>query len=240
MRYSLGLAVVVGGLLLAIGSAGADTAKKHFTPGNNDPTVGVLGAHKGQSEAGGLVRPNAVPPAPIPAVPPPSVQAEQPVVGNSPTTPSSSLAAPRPDAHIEGSTGDAYSQAPAHPAQVNTFLASHPFVSGVVAGLIGTDLGSVIYGGPMMGDENAAMIGFMIRVLLVVLLAVFAVRLVWRMVGKADDDDLAPPDSRREPSFGRQADFDGGRREPTFGRPAGRSDEPTPLRPRQPAATRRR
>ena len=44
-------------------------------------------------------------------------------------------------------------------------------VSGLLAGLIGTGLGSVIYGGPMMGDETAAMVGCACRVGLVILLA---------------------------------------------------------------------
>lgn len=218
MRHTLGLAVVFGGLLLAAGAAGADQPKKtHFTPGYNDPTIGVLGAHKGQSEAaGGTIKPNAVPPAPVAAGPLPKVEAEQPVESGLPTT-SPSMAVPRPEARVDGATIGGMA-APAQPQQVNTFLASHPVISGLVAGLIGTDLGSMLYGGPMMGDQTAASIGFIVRVGLVLLVALLVVRLAWGIIGGSGDDDFGPSDRRREPSLGRRGEAGGGRREPTLGR----------------------
>ncbi|MTJ83565.1 MAG: hypothetical protein F8N37_21470 [Telmatospirillum sp.] len=124
--------------------------------------------------------------------------------------------------------------AAAQPQQVNTFLATHLVISGLIAGLIGTDLGSLLYGGPMMGDETAAMVGFIIRIALVILVAVLAVRLIWGLIGgsKEDADPYAVPAGRREPSFERSEGEFEGRREPTLGgyRP-GRDD--APLRPRR-------
>jgi hypothetical protein len=110
--------------------------------------------------------------------------------------------------------------APAVPAgPPNAFLADHPFISGLLAGLVGTGLGSIIYGGPMQGDETAAFIGFIGRVGVILLLAVLALRAMARRVSRSEEADLPPAGPRREPHFGPAEEDIGGRREPTFGRP---------------------
>lgn len=214
-RLFAGVAAIILVLSLAANAGAADAKKsRDWTPGNNDPSVGKLGA----PSPGTAVNRNAAPPPPSAAPAVPKVDAEQPVI---PSTggPVPLSAAPRPDAHVEGAPAGQSGTAqtpPAEPGQVNTFLASHPFVSGLLAGLIGTDLGSVIYGGPMMGDETAAMLGFICRIGLVVLVAILAVRLVWGLIGGSrGDDDYTPRGPRREPSFRRSGD-EGGRREPTL------------------------
>ncbi|PKU24865.1 hypothetical protein [Telmatospirillum siberiense] len=222
-RYIPGLTalIVVLSLVSAAALAAEPAKKKAETPGYNDPSIGVLGAHRSTTEGGKPVNRNAAPPAPSAAPAVPKVEAEQPVVPGPGGGPVPLAAAPRPEAQVEGgagATGQSTSSARAQPQQVNTFLASHPFVSGLIAGLIGTDLGSVIYGGPMMGDESAAMIGFLCRVALVVLLAVLGVRVIWGLIGGSSRgvDDYAPQGPRREPSFRRSDDEDGVRREPSL------------------------
>lgn len=220
-RYFLGLAVLAAVLSLTSVSNAADTTttvkKKVTTPGYNDPSIGVLGAH--HADGGTPVNRNAAPPAPSAAPALPKVDAEAPVISGPGTGPAPLVAAPRPDAQVEGGPDGQSGPVQAQPTQVNSFLAGHPFLSGLIAGLIGTDLGSILYGGTMMGDENAAMIGFLGRIVLVVLVAVLAVRLIWRLIGgaRADNDFTAVPRGpRREPSFGRADDAGDGRREPSF------------------------
>ncbi len=219
----------------------ADAADKKTAPSasyENNPTIGVLGAHRGQSDG---AAPRMAPPSvPLPAPPPPKVEAEPATVPSLPHapppasnlaptaptsvggSPSALPAAPRPEARVEGSSSDLPVMAPTVPSgPPNAFLADHPFISGLLAGLVGTGLGSIIYGGPMQGDETAAFIGFMGRVGLLLLLAALALRAVARQVGRAEEADLPPAGPRREPHFGPAAEEDvGGRREPTFGRPS--------------------
>lgn len=226
--------MLIAVLLLAPALDAAETAvkKKPFVPGANDPTVGVLGAHH---DGAAPVNRNAAPPAPSAAPALPKVDAEAPVISGPGTGPVPLSAAPRPDARVEGAptvNGEAV-QTNAPPQQVNSFLASHPVLSGLIAGLIGTDLGSIVYGGPMMGDETAATIGFFGRIVLVVLLAILSVRLIWGLIGGSrEDNDYAPRGPRREPSFGHSEDSGGGRREPSFGGKRSSYDEERPRRRR--------
>jgi hypothetical protein len=74
-----------------------------------------------------------------------------------------------------------------------------------------------------MGDETAALVGFILRIVLVILLAAGAVRLVWGMIGGSSEDQSLPPGPRREPTFGRREESFSGRREPTLGVPSHRS-----------------
>lgn len=234
-----GLSGFLAIFLLATALQAADAPKKHdrnWTPGTDDPTVGQLGVHRGGSSTdnpGVKVNRNAAPPAPVAAPALPKVDAGQAVISGPPSvvvpsgqSPSQApAAAPRPEAHVEGlpdsPSGSAYApMQPAQPQQVNTFLANHLVISGLLAGLIGSDLGSMIYGGPMMGDQTAALIGYICRVGLVILAAVLAVRLIWGLIGgRREDDDLglAGP-AKREPSFSRpRGDAGDGRREPSLG-----------------------
>jgi len=219
-RKFLGLTALVVALSLA-SMAGADepVKKKGATPGYNDPSIGVFGAHR-TPEGGSPVNRNAAPPAPSAAPAMPKVEAESPVISGPGTGPAPLPAAPRPDAQAEGvPVGQGAAPTNPHPQQVNSFLAGHPFVSGLIAGLIGTDLGAILYGGTMMGDENAALIGFLGRIGLVILVAVMSVRLIWGLIGgtRKDNDFRAPRSGpRQEPSFGRLDDAGDGRREPSL------------------------
>ncbi len=197
--------------------------KKPETPSYNDPSIGVFGAHR--TPGGGTpASRNAVPPPPSAAPAQPKVEAESPIISGPGTSPAPLSAAPRPDAQVEGAPTGQAGPLRAQPQQVNSFLAGHPFISGLIAGLIGTDLGSIVYGGTMMGDENAALIGFIGRIVLVILVAVTAVRLVWRLVGGSRNEALVVPQGpRREPSFARSShEIDEGRRESSL-----RADRPS-------------
>jgi hypothetical protein len=217
-RFLLGLFVLVVALSFATAGIAADAVKKKVTtPGYNDPTIGVLGAGHGSSGGSAPVNRNAAPPAPIAAPALPKVEAESPVIPGPGNGPVALPAAPRPDAAVEGGPSVQSSPASVAPRQINSFLATHPVISGLIAGLIGTDLGAIVYGGTMMGDETAAMVGFLGRIGLVILLAVLAIRLIWGVIGGArDDDDFTPRGPRREPSFGRSEDAVDGRREPSL------------------------
>lgn len=228
-------------MVLTLVATLAEAADKKTPPSasyENNPTIGVLGAHRGQSDSAAGTPRMAAPSAPVAVAPPPKVEAEPATVPSLPHapppapslaptaptsvggTPSALPAAPRPEARVEGSSSDLPVMAPTVPSgPPNAFLADHPFISGLLAGLVGTGLGSIIYGGPMQGDETAAFIGFMGRVGVVLLLAGLALRAVARQVGRAEEADLPPAGPRREPHFGPAAEEEvGGRREPTFGR----------------------
>lgn len=219
------MAALVVAVVMASAVDAAETAakKKGFTPGYDDPSIGSFGAHHSPTGSAAVNR-NAAPPAPSAAPALPKVEAEAPVMSGPGSGPVPLPAAPRPDASVEGGVVAGQS-APAgvRPPVVNSFLASHPVLSGLIAGLVGTDLGALLYGGPMMGDESAALVGFLGRIVLVVLVAILAVRLIWGLIGGArDDNDFAPRGPRREPSFGRSEESGGGRREPSL-----RADRPS-------------
>ncbi len=217
-RHFSGLIALVVVLSLASVAGAAETAKKKgATPGYDDPSIGVLGAHR-TPEGSAPVNRNAAPPPPSAAPALPKVEAESPVMPGPGSGPVPLPAAPRPEAQAVGApVGQGAAPAASHPQQVNSFLAGHPFLSGLIAGLIGTDLGSILYGGTMMGDENAALIGFLGRIGLVILVAITAVRLIWGLIGgKSGGGDAIPQGPRREPSFGRLDDAGDGRREPSL------------------------
>ena len=205
-------AVLAVSVILASGVAAAETRKAGDpSMGFDNPTVGTFGKHQG---SGSLPSAPAHPSAPVAAPPPPKVEAESPaVMPASPSGPASLPAAPRADAKVEGQPAGTVSG----PPMIGTgapppdgFLAQHPAVSGLVAGLIGSDLGSLLYGGPMMGDETAANIGLLLRVALVVLAGVMLVKgLARRMLGGQPS-----PYGPREPTFARPSDEPNGRREP--------------------------
>jgi hypothetical protein len=222
-RTFLALAAVVAvmSLVPALDAAETVAKKKVTTPGYDDPSIGVLGAHHSASDGATPVNRNAAPPAPIAAPALPKVDSEAPVISGPGSGPTSLTAVPRPEAHVEGTpTTNGQAVPVSAPAQqVNSFLASQPVISGLIAGLIGTDLGSILYGGSIMGDETAAMIGYLVRVVLIVLVAILAVRFIWGLIGgsRDADDEFLQRGPRREPSFGRSEDSGDGRREPTFG-----------------------
>jgi predicted lipid-binding transport protein (Tim44 family) len=151
-------------------------------------------------------------------MPAPQVEAEHPTLSTAPSGPSSLPAVPRPDAAAEGTPAGQPAYVPPQPA--TGFLPDHPFISGLVGGLLGTRLGSLLYGGQIMGDESAAMIGYVVRMGVIVLLTIAAVRFAWRLMERPADYGDGQPAIRREPFFGRRAEGAGGgrklRREPTF------------------------
>lgn len=216
------LTVSAAVVALSLVCGGAEAAKKEVpAPALDGPTVGVFGASRGHSyEADGTRRPSA-PPAPVVATPQPKVEAETPTIPLSTTAAPSSLpAAPRPDAQVEGGAAGAPSALPAPlaPSPNTGFLATHPYASGLVAGLIGTQLGSLLYGGTMMGDEGAVTIGFIVRVGVILLMAgLFLSWVARRMTAKEDDPLAGLPSGRREPTFDRPTAGPGGRREPFLG-----------------------
>ncbi|MDR3439746.1 hypothetical protein [Telmatospirillum sp.] len=244
-RYHAGLIVLAVVLALASVANAADDVKKKkgWTPGYNDPSIGTLGAPK--TEGGRPINRNAAPPAPSAAPAVPKVDAGAATISGPASVDFG--AAPRPEAQVEGGSGNSsgadtqrstmFQSSVAQPQQVNTFLANHLVISGLIAGLIGTDLGSIIYGGPMMGNETAAMVGFVTRVALVLLIAILSVRLIWGWIGGSskENDYLPAVGPRREPSFGRSKEVFEGRREPSFERPKGglrpgQRDEPSSRR----------
>ncbi len=208
-------------LSLVSGMAVAGSAKEKDSSASyeNNPTIGVLGARHGESEAVERGERHRRPSAPIAAPAVPKVEAETPQINLAPTAPLA--AAPRPSVVSEGApTGASAAEPP--PAQVapsTGFLPTHPVVSGLLAGLIGTGLGSLLYGGAMMGDETAAMIGYIIRIAAFGVIVVLALRWVAKLMSR-DSEEGVPTRSRqrREPTFERRTESFDGRREPHFDR----------------------
>ena len=217
MRIKFTFSLLLSALTLAGTAAFADPPKKKptYPPPEQSSTVGVLGQH--HTAPGGPPVPRDAP-APVAAPEVPKVEAEPPAP----------IAAPeRFEVHPDGGSADGGSapgiggapmaSVPMGPPPTG-FLPDHPFLSGIVAGLVGTDLGSVLYGGPMMGDQDGVMIGYGGRVAVILGLAWLVYRLIARRASGLSEPGLERP-GRREPSFGRQPDAGGGRREPTLGRP---------------------
>jgi hypothetical protein len=209
IKFLLSLALVT----LTATAALADPPQKKptYLPPEQSSTIGVLGGH--HTDASGPA-PSREPAAPAAAPEVPKVDAEPPAP----------LAAPeRFEVHPEGGqsaagVGPAMMAVPKGPPP-SGFLPDHPFISGIVAGLIGGDLGSMLYGGPMMGDEDGVLIGYGLRVGVILLLAYLIFRAISQRASGVAEPAIAPP-RRREPSFERNPDIGGGgRREPTFGRP---------------------
>lgn len=214
MRIKFVSSMLLLTLALAAGAALADPPKKKptYPPPEQSSTVGTLGQH--HTDPGGPPKPSA-PPPPVAAPVIPQVEAEPP----SPT------AAPeRIEVHPEGgaSGASASNGAPMVPVPMGPpptgFLPDHPFISGIVAGLVGTDIGSALYGGPMMGDNDGVMIGYALRVGVILALAWMVFRFVANRASGADDLPRGGSRGRREPSFDRRTDAGDGRREPTFDR----------------------
>jgi hypothetical protein len=208
---------VISSLLVAATLAGnaalADPPKKKptYPPPEQSSTVGTLGQH--HTDPGGPPKPSA-PPPPVAAPVVPKVEAEPPAP----------VAAPeRIEVHPDGAATGASSgtAAPMVPVPMGPpptgFLPDHPFISGIVAGLVGTDIGSKLYGGPMMGDQDGVVIGYAIRFGAILLVAWLIFRMISRRASGINEPGLAPP-GRREPTFGRGPDAGAVRREPTFSR----------------------
>ncbi len=213
--------VVFSILLLSLTLAGTAFAadpppkkKPTYPPPEQSNTIGSLGKPR-DPNAPALPRESA-PPQAAPVVP--KVEAEPPAP----------LAAPdRIQVHSEGGEipGGTIGAAPMARVPMGPppsgFLPDHPFVSGVVAGVIGADLGAQLYGGPMMGDQNGVIVGYVVRVGAILLLAWLIFRMIARRASGGDDEmPNVSSRGRREPSFNRGADADAGRgrREPKFDR----------------------
>lgn len=211
MKFAFSM--LIAAVTLAGTAALADPPKKKptYPPPEQSSTIGTLGQH--HTDPGGPP-PSREPAAPVAAPVVPQVEAEPPAP----------VAAPgRFEVHPESdASGTPSGSAPMVPVPMGPpptgFLPDHPFISGIVAGLVGTGIGSVLYGGPMMGDNDGVMIGYGLRVAVILLLGY----LIYRFIAhRATGVEAAPRGSdrgRREPSFDRGADAGGGRREPTFGR----------------------
>ena len=205
--------------LLALTVAGtaalADPPKKKptYPPPEQSSTIGTLGQPHRDPNAPAQPREPAAPSA-APEIP--KVEAEPPMPSSAPEN-----YVVRPDigpapagGGVSGGTAMApMMRAPMGPPPTG-FLPDHPFISGIVAGLIGSDLGARLYGGPMMGDQNGVLVGYGGRVGAILLLAWLVFHLIARRAGGVEE----MPRGRREPSFDRDADIGGGRREPNFDR----------------------
>jgi hypothetical protein len=205
VRSLISLLVV---LALASPALADPPAKKPlYPPPEQSKSVGTLGGP----------RPDAAPAKKLSSEPPPPVAAPE-VFKVEAEQPTALSAAPREVVQSDqpaGTGGSALMTMPQTPP--TGFLPDHPVISGLVAGLIGSDLGSKLYGGAMTGDRTAAGIGFAVRIALVLTLALLLFRFIGRRAS-AGDDRLVMPKTRRDPSFGRGEPMADGRREPHFGR----------------------
>ena len=216
MRIKVTFSIALIALTLAGTAALADPPKKKptYPPPEQSSTIGSLGQPHRDPGAPALPR---EPAAPLAAPEIPKVEAEPPMPSAAPST-----AVIRPDigdaAVNTGSTAGStpMMRAPMGPPPTG-FLPDHPFISGIVAGLVGSDLGAKLYGGPMMGDQNGVLVGYAGRVGVILLVAWMLFRLISRRASGIDEPGLPPP-GRREPSFERRSDAGGPRREPTFSR----------------------
>jgi hypothetical protein len=187
-RLALACAVA---LLLATGGAAAETSKKKpaFQMDVN-AGQGVFGQTKPSSAP--LPGPT-MPSAPVAAPETPKVESE-----SEPPTPLA--AAPRYLVERQGGAGgdeppgEAQAEAPA-----TGYLPEHPYVSGLLAGLVGTKAGAWFYGGPMRGDQSAVVIGFGARLALFAALGWLVFRLIARRFDGPRDNPFAPRHERREP-----------------------------------------
>jgi len=186
--------------------AAQDQAKKKSSvpPPEQSSTVGVLGAHHDSTPQ---ARGSATPPPALAAPEIPKVEAEPPAP---------LAAAPRD--YVQTDQPSRVGQMIPIAPPPTGFLVDHPVISGLVAGLIGSDLGSKLYGGPMIGDKTAAGIGYALRVALILLFALFLFRLIGNLASRGSDlPRLSGDGARREPSFGKAETPERGRREPRFG-----------------------
>lgn len=227
---------------MSLSALAADPPKRdrNWVPPQDDATVGALGGARKDQHPEVRGNPNAA----IPSVVLPKVETNTqhqdvpnlsaapsslPAQANPSIAPAGSEAAPldaapRSSVQAQGPGGyyaGSSNLSPSLPliSPTNTFLAQHPFISGLVAGAVGTEIGSLFYGGAMTGDANAVMIGYIARMGLIVLIILMVMRTVWKSVANA-----APVESpsrkrtRREPGFGASNGRSNrqGRREPTL------------------------
>ncbi len=221
MRIKVTSFIALFALALAGTAALADPPPKKkptYPPPEQSNTIGTLGQPHRDPNAPALPR---EPAAPLAAPEVPKVDAEPPMPLASPNS-----AVIHPDiGNAATDTGSPSagggSAAPMMRASMGPpptgFLPDHPFISGIVAGLVGSDLGAKLYGGPMMGDEDGVLVGYAGRVGLILLVAWMLFRLISHRASGLGEPGLPPP-GRREPSFERRSDAGGGRREPTLGR----------------------
>jgi len=216
VRNKVTFSIALIALTLASTAALADPPKKKptYPPPEQSNTIGTLGQPRRDPGAAALPR---EPAAPLAAPEIPKVEAEPPMPSAAPAT-----AVIHPDiGDAAVNTGSVAGAAPMMRAPMGPpptgFLPDHPFISGIVAGLIGSDLGAKLYGGPMMGDQNGVLVGYAGRVGAILLVAWMLFRLIARRASGIDEPGLPPP-GRREPSFERRSDAGGPRREPTFSR----------------------
>lgn len=167
--------VLAAGLALAPGASWAKVAK--------GGSMGSLGSQTftHNPNAAPIQRSYTPPPALTPVPPPAHVQSEQ-------------LAPP-------GSTSMA---PPIQPpmAQGRGMFQSHPFVSGLMGGLVGAGIGSMLFGGgPFFGEGVGGFFGFALQILLLVFLARLALRF-FRRNAPAPSGYARPELHLIEPSLG--------------------------------------
>jgi hypothetical protein len=214
VRIKFTFCIALLALTLAGTAALADPPRKKptYPPPEQSSTVGVLGQPHHDANAPALPR---EPAAPLAAPEVPKVEAEPPMPS---AAPENYVVHPEDgggSADTSGGSGPMM-RVPMGPPPTG-FLPDHPFISGIVAGLVGTDLGSKLYGGPMMGDQDGVVIGYAVRFGAILLVAWLVFRMISRRASGINEPGLAPP-GRREPTFGRGADAGAVRREPTFSR----------------------
>lgn len=213
---------------------------RNWVPPQDDATVGVLGGARKDQPPEVRGNPNAA----IPSVVQPKVETSTqhqdipnlsaapsglPTPTNPTIAPAGSEAAPLdaaprssvqpqgPGGYYTGSPTLSASLPPISPT--DTFLAQHPFISGLVAGAVGTEIGSLFYGGVMTGNSDAVMIGYVARMGLILLVILMVMRAVWKSVAnRAPVDPPSRQRTRREPGFGASNGRSNreGRREPTL------------------------
>jgi len=219
LKFSFSIALLA--LTLAGTAALADPPprKPTYPPPEQSSTVGTLGQTHHDPSAPALPR---EPSAPVAAPEVPKVDAEPPMPSAMPENyvihPDTGNQATDTGAPASGYTGTLapMMRAPMGPPPTG-FLPDHPFISGIVAGLVGEAIGSGLYGGPIMGDQNGVLVGYAGRVGAVLLVAWLVFRLIANRASGLSEPGLPSP-GRREPSFDRKSDAGGARREPTFGR----------------------
>lgn len=220
IKFSFSIALLALTLALAGTAALADPPPKKkptYPPPEQSNTIGSLG--QPHRDPGAPVQPRE-PSMPVAAPETTKVEAEPPMPSTAPenyVVHPDIGAAPAGDTALSGGTMAPMMRAPMGPPPTG-FLPDHPFLSGVVAGMVGSDLGAKLYGGQMMGDQNGVIVGYVGRVGVILFLAWLVFRLISRKASGVAEPGLAPP-GRREPSFDRRSDSIGGqRREPTFQR----------------------
>jgi len=189
--------------------------KPTYPPPEQSSTVGTLGQTHHDPNAPALPR---EPSAPLAAPEVPKVEAEPPMPSSMPETyvVHPDIGGQGTDTGASGGAMAPMMRAPMGPPPTG-FLPDHPFVSGIVAGLVGERIGSQLYGGPIMGDQNGVLVGYVGRVGAILLVAWLIFRLIAHRASGLGEPGLPSP-GRREPSFDRKRDSGGPRREPTLGR----------------------